>query len=136
MTRSARATVVALIAVAALLVSATAQATSNPALKDCIAHQTLTRQYSISVLKQAVSSMTPETREYSACPDVLNRAIAAAVSGKGGPGSSGGGGSGSFLPTPVIVILVILVLAAAVFGGIAIRRRRDGDGDAEGDGGP
>ena len=53
-----------LVTVAALLASATANGAVNPALRDCIAHQALTKQYSISVLKQALSEMLPETREY------------------------------------------------------------------------
>jgi hypothetical protein len=130
MRRRSRATVVVLVVLAALLGSATAQGVTNAALRDCIAHQQLTRTYPLLVLKAALSAMSPETREYSDCPDVLNRAIAAAVR----PGGQGtGGGSGSFLPTPVIVILVLLVLVAATFGGIAIRRRRAGESDSDSD---
>jgi hypothetical protein len=87
----------------------------------------LTRSYTITQLHQGLGALTAETREYTNCQDVINRAIAAAVSGKSTPGGTGGGGSGSFLPTPVIVILVILILAAVTFGALAIRRRRGSD---------
>jgi hypothetical protein len=70
--------------------------------------------------------MTAETREYTNCQDVINRALAGVVSGKGS-GGTGGSGSSSFLPTPVIVILVVLLLAAITFGALAVRRRRGSD---------
>jgi hypothetical protein len=140
MRRRSRTVVALLAALAALAASALGTApalgASTPALTDCIAHGALSKHYPLPQLKQALARMSASTKEYSDCVDVINRAIAADVSGKGGTGSPGGGGSGSFLPTPVIVILVILVLAAATFGGIAIRRRRDGDGDPGGGGGP
>lgn len=109
--------------------SGSALAASNPVISDCVAHGQLTQSYSISQLHLALGALTAETREYTNCQDVIDRAIAAAVSGKstGGTGSSG---SGSFLPTPVIVLLVILILAAVAFGALAIRRRRGGDAGA------
>jgi hypothetical protein len=120
----------ALASVAAIaagaLAGGTALAASNPVISDCVAHGQLTRSYSLTQLHQALGALTAETREYTNCQDVINRALAAAVSGKssGGTGSSG---SGSFLPTPVIIVLVVLILAAVTFGALAIRRRRGGD---------
>jgi hypothetical protein len=106
--------------------SAPAAGASNPVVTDCVAHGALTKSYTIQQLHQALGSLSAETREYTNCQDVINRAIAAAVGGKN-TGGTGGSGSGSFLPTPVIVILVLLVLAAITFGALAIRRRRAGD---------
>jgi hypothetical protein len=99
---------------------------SNPVITDCVAHGALTQSYSIAQLHQAQTAMTAETREYTNCQDVINKAIAAAVGGKGS-GGTGSGGSGSFLPTPVIIILVVLILAAVTFAALAVRRRRGDD---------
>jgi hypothetical protein len=104
------------VAVCASVPATPALGASNPVITDCVAHGALTSSYSIQQLHAALGSMTA----------VINRALAAAVSGKGS-GGTGGGGSGSFLPTPVIVILVVLVLAAITFGALAIRRRRSSD---------
>ena len=110
----------------AAAMSAPATAASNPVITDCVANGQLTKTYTIQQLHRALGSLSAETREYTNCQDVINRAIAAAVSGKNS-GGTGGGGSGSFLPTPVIVILVLLILAAITFGALAIRRRRGSD---------
>ncbi len=112
-----------------------AAAASNPVIADCNAHGALTKTYSISALHQALSSMSAITKEYTSCSDVINRALAAAVSGGGTGGGTGNGGSGSFLPTPVIIILVLLILAAVGFGALAIRRRRDGPAPSQEPGG-
>jgi hypothetical protein len=110
-----------------------AQSSSNPVINDCLTHPGgLTGHYTLAQLRHALQVMPAETKEYTSCPDVINRAILAVISGKSSGGSSGSG-SGSFLPTPVIVILVILILIAVVFGAMALRRRRDPD---QGDGGP
>jgi hypothetical protein len=111
---------------AGALASGSALAATNPVINDCVAHGQLTRSYTITQLHQGLGALTAETREYTNCQDVINRAIAAAVSGKS-TGGTGSGGSGSFLPTPVIIILVILILAAVTFGALAIRRRRVSD---------
>src|SRR6059058_4995459 len=96
-----------LLALAALLCAAalgavvptgSARAASNPVITDCVAHGALTRTYTISQLHQALGAMTAETREYTNCQDVINRALAGVVSGKGS-GGTGGSGSSSFLPT-------------------------------------
>jgi hypothetical protein len=103
-----------------------AAASANPVIADCLAHPGgLTGQYSVAQIRHALQVMSPETREYTSCPDVLNRALLAALGGTGtSTGVSSGGGSGSFLPTPVIIVLVVLILAAVTFGALAIRRRR------------
>jgi hypothetical protein len=118
---------VATIALPALASGAqpAAAASVNPVITDCLAHPGgLTGSYSVAQIRHALGVMSPETREYTSCPDVLNRALLAAL-GKGtASGSSSSGGSGSFLPTPVIIVLVVLVLAAVTFGALAIRRRQ------------
>jgi hypothetical protein len=105
---------------------------SDSVINDCLNHRAgLSGHYTVAQLNHALQVMTPETKEYTNCPDVINRALLAAVGkGKGG----GGGGSSSFLPTPVIVVLVVLVLAAVIFGAAAVRRRRDPDRDLHGPG--
>lgn len=112
---------------AGALATGSALAATNPVISDCVAHGQLTRSYTIAQLHQGLGALTAETREYTNCQDVINRAIAAAVGGRSTPGGTGGGGSGSFLPTPVIIILVVLILAAVTFGALAIRRRRGSD---------
>jgi hypothetical protein len=104
-----------------------ALAATSPVITDCNAHGALTRSYSIAQLREALATMSASTKEYTNCPDVINRAIAAAVAGGKTHGGTGTSGSGSFLPTPVIVILVVLVLAGVTFGAVAVRRRRSGD---------
>jgi len=123
----------ALIAVVALFAGTMvgpASAATSPVITDCVAHAALTKGYSIAQLHHALATLSASTREYTDCADVINRALAAALSKPGtGPGAgTGAGGSGSFLPTPVLIILVLLMLVAVSFGAVAIRRRRAGDG--------
>src|ERR1700738_601105 len=102
---------------------ALAKNASNAVINDCLSHRAgLTGHYTVSQLNHALQVMPAETKEYTSCPDVINRALLAAV-GHGGNGGGGGGG-GSFLPTPVLIILVVLVLAGVTFGALAARRRR------------
>ncbi len=123
---------------------ALAASSSNAVLADCGAHPGgLTGSYTAVQLQHALAVMPAETKEYTSCPDVINRALLAALGKSRGNGTrptATGGGSGSLLPTPVIIILVVLVLAAVTFAAVAIRRRRDGgagdDGDAGGRGRP
>ena len=139
-----RSTILLLGAVCALPASLTAApataaaSASNAVIADCLSHPGgLQGSYTVVQLRHALEVMSPETKEYTSCPDVINRALLVAL-GKGtSGGASSGGGSGSFLPTPVIIVIVVLVLAAVTLGAIAIRRRRSevGDGDSEaGDG--
>jgi hypothetical protein len=104
--------------------SALAAASSNPVIQDCLNHPAgLTGHYSVAQLNHALQVMPAETKEYTDCPDVINRARLAALHGlKGGGGGSGG--SGSFLPTPVLIVLIIVILAGVTFGALAVRRRR------------
>jgi hypothetical protein len=128
-----RRSLVALLATACVVLAASpamAAGSGNPVIADCLSHPGgLTGHYTVAQLKHALQVMPAETKEYTSCPDVINRALIAAV-GTGGTGTTGGssGGSSSFLPTPVIVILVVLVLAAVTFGALAVRRRQAADG--------
>lgn len=105
---------------------AVAASAVNPVIQDCVIHPGgLTGSYTVAELRQALAVMPAETKEYSSCPDVINRALLSAIGGEHGQaGATTGGGSGSVLPTPVIIILVVLALAAVTFGALAIRRRR------------
>jgi hypothetical protein len=104
----------------------------NAVINDCESNGTLTHQYTVAQLKQAIQVMPASDKQYGNCYDVIENAIAHhGRTGKAGPGSGG-----SFLPTPVIVILVVLILAAVTFGAIAIRRRRGGGGPGGPAGGP
>jgi hypothetical protein len=126
--------VAALAACSLGAVSALAASGQNPIITDCLEHPSgLTGHYTVAQLTHALETMSPETKEYTSCPDVIARARLAAIA-HGGTFTGSSGGSSSFLPTPVIVILVLLVLAAVTFGAIAIRRRRQGG--AGGDGPP
>lgn len=112
-----------------------ASGATSAVLAQCAQPGGLTGNFTVGQLRHALVVLPPETREYTSCPDVINRAILAALRkrGKGVGPVSTGSGSGSFLPTPVIVILVVLVLGAVTFGAVAIRRRR---GDTDGSGPP
>ena len=136
---SRRRSLIALLAAAFVLMAAgpvLAASSANPVIADCLSHPGgLTGHYTVAQLKTALQVMPPETKEYTSCPDVINRALLAAVGTKGtGTAGSSSGSSSSFLPTPVIVILVILILAAVTFGALAVRRRRAAGGGAAGPG--
>jgi hypothetical protein len=125
----------ALLCALALLGGATgalakSKATSNPVIMDCLQHPGgLTGHYTVAQLNHALQVMPAETKEYTDCPDVINRARLAALGVLPGGGT---GSSGSFLPTPVLIILIVLVLLAVTLGAIAIRRRRMAPGAAGG----
>ena len=116
--------------IAALLIGAVtaaapalAASSPNPVINDCLTHPSgLSGHYTKAELNHALAVMPAETKEYTDCPDVINRALLGAVGS--GSGSGSGGSGSSFLPTPVIVVLVVLVLAAVAFGAAALRRRR------------
>ena len=97
MRRTTLAPVAALAAAAAIaagtLATGSALAASNPVITDCVGHGALTRTYTDhrSSIRRS-GALTAETREYTNCQDVINRALAAAVSGKN---TGGTGGSGS-----------------------------------------
>jgi hypothetical protein len=111
-----------------------AAAATNPVIQDCLIHPGgLTHNWTVAQLNHALAVMPAETKEYTDCPDVINRARLAALHGIKPPGSGGGGGS--FLPTPVLIVLIVLILAAVTFGALAVRRRR-GEAGGPGGGGP
>ena len=93
----------------------------SPPVADCSAHGTLTRHYSASELQNALATMPTDVKEYTSCPDVIQRALLAQL---GSVSGGGGGGGSSFLPGWVIAVLVVLVLAGAAAGAMAVRNRR------------
>ena len=105
---------------------AASKATSNPVIMDCLQHPGgLTGHYTTAQLNHALHVMPAETKEYTNCPDVINRARLASLGKLPG---SGTGSSGSFLPTPVLIVLIVLVLVAVTLGSIAVRRRATAGG--------
>jgi hypothetical protein len=124
------------------LASAASSGSASQAISDCNDHLKLTRSYSSQVLRQALSAMPADVREYTDCFDVIERQLFKQL-GKSGAGSGAttttSSGS-SFLPTWLIIVIVVLALAALTFGALALRRRRTppgpgGPGDP-GAGGP
>jgi hypothetical protein len=105
--------------------------TSDPVVLDCLQHPAgLVGHYTTAQLDHALHVMSPETKEYTSCPDVINRARLASLGKLSGGGT---GSSGSFLPTPVLIILIVLVLVAVTLGAVAVRRQRtSGAGGAPG----
>src|SRR5215831_6337544 len=100
-------TILLLACVCALAASLTAAAavgasgSSNPVIADCLSHPGgLEGHYTIAELKHALEVMSAETKEYTSCPDVIDRALLAALGSGGASGTGTGGGSGgSLLPT-------------------------------------
>lgn len=121
--RLRRAIATAAACAVALIVAAPAAGANNPIVEDCLLHRAgLQGHYSVAALRHALQVIPPASQEYTSCPDVINRALLAALRIKQNPG--GGGGSGSFLPVPVLIVLALLVVAAAGFGAMALRNRR------------
>jgi hypothetical protein len=104
-----------------------ARASQPQVVADCNSHGRLTQTYSDAQLRNALSTMSADVKEYTDCYDVIQRALLAQLGGshQRSDGSNSGSG-GSFLPTPLIVLLVLLALGAVTFGAVAIRRRGAG----------
>ncbi|MGI8904846.1 MAG: hypothetical protein ACR2IP_14605 [Solirubrobacteraceae bacterium] len=97
------------------------------ALRDCNLKNRLTRTYSVAELRQALSTMSVDVKEYTNCYDVIRSQLLAQISASHRTGTAGAaaqGSGGSFLPTPLIVVLVVLALGAGGFAVTAVRRRR------------
>lgn len=77
-----------LIALAGALAPA-ALAAPDPATVDCTTHNHLTRQYSAAELRHALATLSADVKEYTSCPDILQRALDARL---GNVHASGGGG--------------------------------------------
>ncbi len=126
--RLRRTIAVAAACAAGLIAAATAAGAANPILQDCLQHRSgLTGHYTGAQLRHALQNIPPASQEYTSCPDVINRALLAAVKLQKHPHPVG---SGSFLPVGVLIVLGLLVLAAAGFGVQALRHRRGADPDA------
>ena len=137
MRRLSIATALTSVLALALAAAGPAAAAQSPVVGDCVAHGQLTQTYTEGQLRSALSTMSASVKEYTDCPDVIQRALLSQLGKPVNPGQtkSSSGSGGSFLPTPVIVVLVLLALAGVTFGAIAIRRRQAGP-DSPGDDGP
>jgi hypothetical protein len=82
-----------IVALAALVTPASAAASANEALRDCITDGKLDRKYSNSELRKAKDNLPADSDEYSDCSDVLAAAIKGGSDRGSGAGSPGVGGS-------------------------------------------
>jgi hypothetical protein len=118
------------VLVAALIVCASAAASSGDVITDCNSHGQLSRGYSTNELRGALATLPADVKEYTNCYDVIQRALLSQAGNSGhrgsGTGSSSGSG-GAFLPTPLIALLVLLALLGSGFALAAARRRRRAD---------
>ncbi len=112
---------------AAALAAPAAMAAANPVVVDCTSHNRLTHRYTVGQLRTALATMPADVKEYTSCPDVIQRALNDQLGGLHASGGGSGSGGGSFLPTPVIVLLVLLILGGATFAAVAMRRGRADD---------
>ena len=112
----------AVVAAGCSLPATAAAAGLSPVVADCNSHAQLTQHYTVAQLRSALATMPADIKEYTNCPDVIQRALLAALGGVHGGGGSGQGG-GSFLPTPLIVVLALLVIGGAGFAVYAYRRK-------------
>lgn len=110
--------------VASLAPTAMAASAGNAVVVDCTSHNRLTQRYPAAQLRDALLTMSVDVKEYTACPDIIQRALSTE---QGNLSASGGGnansGGGSFLPAWLIVVLVILLVGGASFSALALRRR-------------
>lgn len=57
----------------------------DPILADCLTHNNqLTGSYTVAQLRHALSVMPTATKEYTNCPDVINRALLSALGSRNG----------------------------------------------------
>jgi hypothetical protein len=95
----------------ALVPSAAHAQSTTEILRDCADDDVLQGDYSVSAMRKARNDIPAELDEYSACRDVLSRAIAAKTAATkdnnpsgnsggtgGGGGGTGGSGDGGFTP--------------------------------------
>jgi hypothetical protein len=92
-----------------------------PPVADCSLHGSLTHGYTAAQLQAGLATMPVETREYTDCYNILQRALLQKIGKLGGGESSGGGGS--FLPVWLIAVLAVVVLGGAGLGVVALRNR-------------
>ena len=103
-------------------VAAPAVAAQNPIVQDCLLHRTgLTGHYTVAQLRHALKVMPQYTQEYTSCPDVINRALLAALTIQPGGRPDGGG---TFLPVPLLIVLGVVVVAGGGFAVQAVRNRQ------------
>lgn len=106
---------------ATLLPGGAGAAGLSPPVADCNKHGQLTQHYSAAELRSALATMPADIKEYTSCPDVIQRALLGDLGLLHGRGSGSGGGS--FLPTPVIVVLALVVVGGVGYATWVWRRR-------------
>jgi hypothetical protein len=108
------------------LAVAASNGTAAQAITECNDQGRLTQTYTPQVLRQALSQMPADVREYTNCFDVIERQLFKQIgkSGSVATGTATSSSGDSFLPTWLIVVIVVLALAALTFGALALRRRR------------
>jgi hypothetical protein len=125
-----RLTIVLLAATVALALAAgTASGAAPNPTADCNANSRLTQHYTPTQLREALATMPADTKEYTNCYDVIQRALLSELGQLKGSGSGSSGSS--FLPTPVLVLLIVVVLGGAALATVALRRRTAGGGRAD-----
>jgi hypothetical protein len=111
--------VTAATALAALPAVALAE---SPVITDCSRHDRLTRHYTVSQLRNALSHLPAEVTEYTSCQAVIQQQLLTQVQGlraRGGSHPSASGGSSPLVP--IVIAVAVVVLAG---GGLALVARR------------
>jgi len=113
----------------AWLAVAAATASAQSPITDCSHHSRLTRPYTTAQLQNALATMPPATKEYTACYTVIQAQLFRQL-GERVPGSDrsvAGGSNGSSTPWVLIAVVIAIVV---VGGGLALAagRRRGGGG--------
>jgi hypothetical protein len=121
-----RTALVAVLVGLALVCASPAFAGQDPVIADCSANQQLTASYTVAQLQGALRTMSPTTKEYTNCYDVITRALQSELGTAGAGNGVSKASGGSFLPTWVIVVLIVLVAAAGAYAVLAYRARGTG----------
>jgi hypothetical protein len=129
MRRASRTTIVAAVLGLALIGATPALSAQDPVIADCSANQQLTATYTLQQLQHALRTMSPTTKEYSNCYDVITRALQL-KNGTGGNNGTSNSSGGSFLPVWLIIVLVVLIVGAGAYGVLAYRNRGGPGADA------
>ncbi len=117
---------VVLLPIALVLASPSpALASGAQVLAECNRTQgPLAHQYSVAELRNALSTISADVKEYTDCYDVIQRALLGrlAASPRATHSASDQVASGPFLPTGLILVLAVLGLLSAALGVLALRR--------------
>jgi len=115
------------IAAGVLALHVTVASAESVATVDCVQHGRLTRHYSDAELRNALTTMPAEIKEYnSECYQLIQNQLNAQIGTttvSGGTTGTGGGSGSSLISTPLLIVLGVVVLAG---GGFALGARRRG----------